>query len=365
VWLADLVDLATRGPGGRVGAAVLGATILVGCGDATEPDEATPPPGAASDEEVMIAADGLELVGTLRRPDGSHPHPAVVVAHGSGPQSRRGLAPGQLGLALPQPIPVYEQLAEGLRAAGYAVLTFDKRSCGPFNGCADNGYPAPPDDLTFDTFVDDVGAALDHLRTREDIDEVIVLGHSKGGTIAADLAATRSDLAAVVLLATPVSPIDEVLEAQADTFASLVEAAGQQGTAADAAVAQVRDLAAQVADVAGGEVDGPPIGGASRGFWASWIEAGRAAPDRIASAEAPVLVLGGEHDWNVPPEQLEGWRPSLGDDDRIEVLPDITHALTRLGTGDPAALTPADVGTQVEPSVVSAVARWLDTVRQP
>jgi hypothetical protein len=44
--------------------------------------------------------------------------------------------------------------------------------------------------------------------------------------------------------------------------------------------------------------------------------------------------------------------------------PDITHALTRPGTADPAALTPADVGTQVEPSVVGAIASWLDSARQ-
>lgn len=41
----------------------------------------------------------------------------VVIAHGSGPQGRCGLGPGQLGLGFPAPVPVYEQLAEELRGA--------------------------------------------------------------------------------------------------------------------------------------------------------------------------------------------------------------------------------------------------------
>jgi alpha-beta hydrolase superfamily lysophospholipase len=86
-------------------------------------------------------------------------------------------------------------------------------------------------------------------------------------------------------------------------------------------------------------------------------------PHRIISSatSTPVLVLGGTSDWNVLPEQVEAWAPSLdGDQDRLEILPGITHALTRLDEQDPAAITAADVGTQVEPVVIATIADWLD-----
>lgn len=331
------------------------ALTIAGCSD---PD---PEPAGPQTTEVAVPADGVELVGTLRRPDAPGPHAGVVIAHGSGPQSRRGLAPGQLGLGFPTPVPVYEQLAAGLRDAGFAVLTFDKRSCGPFNDCADNDYPTPPDDLTFDTFVDDVDRMLDHLADHPDIDRLVLVGHSKGGTLAATLAEERNDLDAVVLLATPAPPIHEVLAAQADTFAGLVDAAGQSELpAAVQQVAEVTELAEQVTGIAGGQVDGPDVGGVPRTFWASWIDASRAAPERLEASSTPALVLGGSNDWNIPPAQVEAWAPVLSGPDELVILPNITHALTRLDVDDPAAITPADVGTTVDDQVISTVADWLD-----
>lgn len=71
-------------------------------------------------------------------------------------------------------------------------------------------------------------------------------------------------------------------------------------------------------------------------------------------------MLGGEHDWNVPPAQVRAWEPHLGDTDALEILPSLTHALTRLDTDDPAAITADAVGTHVDPSVAEAIAAWLD-----
>jgi uncharacterized protein len=340
---------------------VLLAVLLVvaGCGDGspTATDEAAT---ETDREDVTIAADGLELVGTLRLPSGDPPFPAVAIVHGSGPQSRHGTVQGQLGLTLPEPVAVYDQLADGLQAHGYAVLTWDKRTCGPFNRCGDNRYPTPPDDLTFDTFVDDADAVLDALAARDDLDELVLIGHSKGGTVATELLDRRGDLAAVVLLAASAWPIDEVIAVQAERLAELVVAAGQQGVAADQAVAEVRQLAEDVAAIADGEVDGPDVAGASRAFWASWIDASRRGPERAHAAAVPILALGGEHDWNVPPEQVRAWGPGLPERSEVRILPELTHALTRLGTDDPAAITPADVGSDVEPAAIDAIAGWLD-----
>lgn len=373
--------MVVRGRAGRWATAALVGGLLAGCADAAPDDSAPdragqdgaatgadgtavdagedPSAGGATDEVLTVAAEGLDLVGTLRLPAGDPPFPVVAIAHGSGPQSRAGLQPGQLGLTLPRPVAAYDELAAGLRDRGYAVATWDKRSCGPFNGCADNGYPPPPDDLTFATFVDDVDAVLDTLALRDDLDRLVLVGHSKGGTVGTELLDRRDDLAALVLLAAPAVPIDEVLATQADTLAELVAATGSS-VPAEAAVAEVRDLAAQVASIADGEVEGPDVGGVSRAFWASWAAASERGPALARAATTPILAVGGEHDWNVPPEQVEAWGPELPAGSEVRVVPDLTHALTRLEL-PPGSVQPIDVGTEVDPRVIDLIADWLDT----
>ncbi|MDT0203967.1 alpha/beta fold hydrolase [Nocardioides sp. AE5] len=311
----------------------------------------------ASTEEVVVPADGLDLVGTLRLPAGDGPAPLVVIVHGSGPLDRDGTLPGQLGLTLPTPVPAYREIAEALQARGYAVFTWDKRTCGPFNGCAENDYPPPTDDLTLDTLRGDVGAVIDTLIAREDIGEVVLIGHSKGGTIAAGVASARDDLAALVLLATPEGPLPELLQAQAEKFEEIVAASGQS---ADEAVAGLHQMADDVRAVAEGDLEGTPISGASRRFWASWIAAALAAPDQLEQVDVPVLALGGGHDWNVPPAQVRAWGQHLGGDDEVIIVDQITHALTRLGTEDVDEITADDVGEHVDPTVIDALVTWLD-----
>lgn len=65
------------------------------------------------------------------------------------------------------------------------VLTHDKRSCGPCNGCADNSYSAPDPDVTVDVFAADALAAVAHLRDRANVrgDAIAVAGHSQGATL--------------------------------------------------------------------------------------------------------------------------------------------------------------------------------------
>jgi hypothetical protein len=136
---------------------------------------------------------------------------------------------------------------------------------------------------------------------------------------AVDLIAGRDDIDALVLPASPAADVPDLLDVQAEKFADLVAQAGQQSNAAQGAVQDLQDLASQVREIGEGRVDGPPLAGASRAFWASSIEASRAAPD------LPVLALGGELDWNVPPAYVQAWSDSIGDRGEIVILPNITH----------------------------------------
>jgi len=331
--------------------------LLAGCGGFATDDPSEP--STADGEDVVIETGDLDLVGTLRTPEGDGPFPGVVIVHGSGPLSRDGAVPGELGLTFTRPVPVYRALAESLAEQGYAVLTWDKRTCGPFNGCADNAYPTPAGDLTFETLRDDAAAAVEFLVAREDISDVAVIGHSKGGTVSAGLLEQHDEIDALVLLASPAADVPDLLDVQAEKFAELVADSGQQSGAAQGAVEDLRDLAAQVRAIGDGEVDGPPLAGASRAFWASYIEASREAPGQVAASDVPVLALGGELDRNVPPAYVQEWSDVIGDRGEVVILPNVTHALTRLATGDVAELGPGDIGGEVDPSVTSAIVDWL------
>jgi pimeloyl-ACP methyl ester carboxylesterase len=330
-------------------AALAAVAVLAACSGAVDP----------VDEEVAIPADGLDLEGTLRLPGGDPPFSAVAIVPGPGsPTSRDGVASGQFLLDLPAAVPVLAELAEGLREAGYAVLTWDQRDCGTFNDCADNAYPPPPDELTVDTVAADVDAALDHLAARGDIDGLVLAGHSEGGGIAARLAAERADLGTVVLLGTPGVPLVEVLDAQADAMATQL---GLDGSDDDhPAVAQLRQQHDEVRAIADGELDGPPVGGISRAMLASRIESVDTAPDRLRRSGLPTLALGFEHDTQVPPEQVRAWEPTLPDGSRLEILPELTHVLTRLVLA-PDGIMPEEIGTEVDASVIRTIADWLDT----
>ena len=105
-------------------------------------------------------------------------HPLVVLLHGF-PGNERNL-----------------DLAQDIRRAGWDVLYFDYR-----------GSWGSPGDFSFAHSIEDTAAAVDYLRTPEmarvlhlDASRVVLLGHSMGGFMAVQDAATDSNILGVVLI---------------------------------------------------------------------------------------------------------------------------------------------------------------------
>ncbi|MEO1338395.1 MAG: hypothetical protein AAFV29_22320 [Myxococcota bacterium] len=106
---------------------------------------------ALSRREVIIPANGIVLKGTLTlSTKETSPRPGLLLVHGSGPQSRDVEVPGQLAMTFGAKVRVFADIANALAKAGYAVLRYDKRTCGSFNNCAQNDYPPVASDLTID-----------------------------------------------------------------------------------------------------------------------------------------------------------------------------------------------------------------------
>ena len=151
-------------------------------------------PIAYRDEELTIRSGEIELAARLRMPAYDGPHPALVIAHGSG-RSRRG---------------DYDRLAADLATNGFALLTYDKRGVG---GSSGEYFGVGPDNAerAFDLLSADVLAGVDALAARAEIraEAIGVLGISQGGWIG-PLAATRSDrIAFLVVLSGTTVPVGE------------------------------------------------------------------------------------------------------------------------------------------------------------
>lgn len=277
---------------------------------------------AAGSEDVRFRSGGVTLAGTLILPDGAAPHPAIVLVHGDGPDTREG----------------YRYLARRFAASGVAALIYDKRGAGESGG----RWPARFDDLAADAV-----AAISYLRARPDIDgdRIGIWGGSQGGWIA-PLAATSSHarVRCVVIKAGPgVGPAD--LARWKST--TRVSRAGYP----DAVIARVRRLMdAQFAILRTGEgwqlLDSlvaesrgepwfPLVAVARHSEWqSSWMTYGRDIDfDPVATlmdVDAPVLWILGERDPETPlPETLATIRrlQAGGKNVTVRVFPGADHQI--------------------------------------
>lgn len=148
------------------------------------------PPYPYHEEEVVYFNEeaGIELAGTLTKPQGEGLFPVVLLITGSGPQDRNEELMGH------KPFLV---LADYLTRQGIAVLRVDDRGVGESGG----------DFATATTldFTSDVLAGVEYLKTRSDLDseQIGLIGHSEGGLIAPLVASQSSDIAFIVLMAGP------------------------------------------------------------------------------------------------------------------------------------------------------------------
>ena len=165
----------------------------------SKPQEPKPPFDYEQIETSFVTASGQhKLAGTITKPKGAGPFPAVVLVSGSGPQDRNGELFGH------RPFWV---IADYLTRNGIAVFRYDERGVGESEG-----------DLTQATsydLKDDAADAISHLKKFPFVNQrkVGVIGHSEGGMIGWILAAAAK-VDFLVALAAPVVPIDKFMEQQ-------------------------------------------------------------------------------------------------------------------------------------------------------
>jgi pimeloyl-ACP methyl ester carboxylesterase len=168
--------------------------------EAAQPTAVWQPPTYAftdrfEEEEVTVGPAPLAVPGTLTIPKQPRPCPAVVLLAGSGPNDRDETVGRNK---------IFKDLAWGLASAGLCVLRFDKVTF---------AHPAAvrvdPSFTAVDEYVPHAVAGVRLLRERDLVahDQIFVLGHSLGGTVAPRVAVAEPAVAGLVLLAAGIEPL--------------------------------------------------------------------------------------------------------------------------------------------------------------
>jgi pimeloyl-ACP methyl ester carboxylesterase len=314
---------------------------------------------------VAILSERVLLHGEMMVP-GRHAgitYPAVLLVHDWGCQDRDETW-GVNG--------TFREIAGHLVNHGYAVLRYDKRGCAQTSG----------EFIRFglEDFARDAAVAGAFLTRRKEVEgqPIFAVGHGYGGqaiTIAAH--AHPSLFAGLALLATPASPVADLLKAQTSYALTALNASPEMRATRLAALDHWLEGVSSRRYLNYGDYFGTR--GISEELQAEqrltplppvWLRQAMAhdQPTLLASLSLPILILAGKADWRVPPSEGELMVDALieaGHSDwQLIQLPGINHQLVVVDGMKASFLlaqTDAYAKTKhpVAPQVLEALMDWL------
>ncbi len=295
---------------------------------------------AFQEREVTVDAGGSgewALPGTLSVPVGPGAFPAVVLVQGSGPNDRDETVEGN------KP---FRDLAWGLASRGIAVLRYEKRT---------RQYGAKVGSVKDFTVrqetVDDAVAAAGLLRHTQGIDprRVFVLGHSLGGVLIPRIGRRDPQLAGLIVMAGAARPIEDLILEQVSYIAAA------DGTVTDDEKKQIESLRGEVAKVKALKPgDTGTVLGAPDSYWLDLR--GYNPPEAAKALKQPLLILQGERDYQVTPDNLAAWKKAVPSA-TFKTYPKLNHLFIE-GEGKS---TPAEYEKpgHVSAAVIADIAGWI------
>lgn len=323
---------------------------------------------AGRSSEITWQVDAITMYGTLVRPEGDGPFPAVVMVAGSGPTDRdwnSPLLPGTNGSAA--------LLAEALAQAGFASLRYDKRASGPH---VNENLPAMIGKISMQFHLDELAVAVGALASQVDVraDRIFALTNSEGGLHALNyqLQSPAIPFAGLVLIAPPGRAVGAVarsqLAAQAaalpngDALLALYDSAidrfmAGEPMAPDPQLPQGVQLLLQ-------SLESPANLPFARELWAA------DAASLLAKITAPTLILIGKKDiqvdWQADGEPLQ--RAAEGHANVTFLFPEDANHVLKQELRPRAEVTAASVAesyngpdTRLDPPSVASIVAWLHT----
>jgi uncharacterized protein len=338
---------------GRQVRAGCGLSDSKGEGGVCSPLPAVAPGSAVREEEVTFASSlpgkGLaRLKGTLSVPEGGVPRPAIILIHGSGPNARDELAPGDLVSKVSPPIAVFKALADFFTHEGLVVLRYDKRNC---LRCYPDFERSHLDEFRWPDLERDARDALAFLRTRREVDAsaLLVAGHSEGGQIAPFVAVGEPGVVGVLMLAGLTETFDVALLAQLDRLMGARLAQADVFGALNVAIGR-RPLASCFARLSGPHdpMDKCLGGGVTLEMLADYQAYVQRMPQVLASETCPIFAIQGSVDRNIDPAEMGKLAALLeGKDHELHYVPKVNHLLVDVVDGKSPAVIDADVERRI------------------
>ncbi len=162
--------------------------------------ETTGDPEKPKNEIDFIIANGdVEVGGTLTLPEGDIKAPLVIMSSGSGPQDRDSNI---------FDFKIFQAIAQHLAGQGIPSFRYDDRGIGKSSGDFANA--------TLEHLTSDVNAIISFFEQNKEYNftRFSLLGHSQGGIIAAKVAAENDAVDQLILMASPVPSLSEILRYQ-------------------------------------------------------------------------------------------------------------------------------------------------------
>jgi len=308
-------------------------------------------PDKFEETEVTVGSGEWALPGTLTIPKGEGVFPALVLVHGSGPNTRDE----ELGPNKP-----FKDLAWGLASRGIAVLRYDKRS--KVYGARILADPKLEATMTVkDETIDDALAAAALLKKTKKIDgkRIFILGHSLGGFLLPRiaLAAEPLGIAGFIGMAGLTRPLDDTIVRQMEYLYGLA------GTPlSDENKKKLEDIKTGVARIkALTDADKGSTAKLLGAMPAYWLDLRVYDPPELAkSVKRPMLFLQGGRDYQAQTADLDNWKVALGTRKDIEfrLYPKLNH-LFYAGEGILTPLEYTQKQGSVTEEVVTDIATWI------
>ncbi len=320
----------------------------------------------AESREVNWQLDLTTMYGTLVRPAGPGPFPAVVMVAGSGPTDRdwnSPLMPGTNGSA--------RLLAEVLTQAGFASLRYDKRGSGPH---ARENVPLLIGKISMQSFADELAGAVGILASQEYVrsSRIFALANSEGTLHALNyqLHSPTIPLAGLVLVGPPGRAVGTVAHSQLAAQVAALPNGDVLLALYDQAIArfQAGDPINPDPDLPEGvqlvlkSLETPANQPFARELWMA-----NAAP-LLRQVDVPVLVVIGKKDlqvdWQADGEPLQ--QAAAGHEQVTFFFPENANHVLKQELRPRSALVPAEVtqsyngpDTRLDPQAQTRILEWL------
>lgn len=313
----------------------------------------------------------ISLAGTLTLPQKDGVFPAVILISGSGPQNRDEELLGH------KPFLV---ISDYLTRNGIAVLRFDDRGVGLSKGIFKTATSAD--------HASDVESAVAYLKTRKEIKQIGLMGHSEGGLIAPIVAANNKNVAFIVLLAGTGISGDKLLLMQQELIArangesekeislskKINEKAFELIVKSNDDEQLKKDLATYMSQVLKENPEVKPKSMKDEDFIAEQVKSAMGPwpwmhyflkydpASSLKKVKCPILALNGEKDLQVPAKEnlstIESIAKNAGNKDvTTKIYTGLNHLFQECKTGSPAEYP--TIQQTFSPKVMEDFTQWI------